>query len=142
MSDFPERRTDVELRDRLTRIDVRGEVALEELGKLRQVVHPLISQVSGLSLLAEEAREDRVELGVKLEKLGDKIDPILVASAQLATTVATHVEQCKVERTADDQRYKELSHRSSRIERTIYIATGAAALLSGLGWGGLKMLGH
>lgn len=120
MSDRPYApREGVEQRERLARIEANQENATGEITKLRVVTHDLVTHQATLGLMAEEARESRNNLSAKLDVLTTKIDPMMVAVAQGATTVAMHVQQCTDHNARQDQRHTENQGKFGKLETAI-----------------------
>lgn len=140
MPDNDRRNEDFAVRERLARLETATTTTNDELGKLRPVVHELVSVTTSLNLMAEEARESRANLARKLDEIVAKIDPMVVAVAQGATTVAMHIQNCnEIHKASDerqakieaqsDQRHEENQEKMGKIQKTIYIATGVALVI-------------
>lgn len=130
--EYERRHVDSEIRERLAAIETASRITKDEVTALRVKTHELGTHTATLNLMAEEARDSRESLGVKMDALTNKIDPMMVAVAQGATTIAMHVQQCTELNRVQDQRHAENHARLSRMERTIWMATGAAFLLSSM----------
>lgn len=136
------RHDDGPVRERLARIEARQETTTEEIAKLRVTTHDLVTHQATLGLMAEEARESRANLGNKIDGLATKIDPMMVAVAQGATTVAMHVQQCTAHNAEQDRRHSENQARFARLERTIYFATGGASVFWALASAAMAFYKH
>lgn len=129
--DFPyeRRRSDREIGERLARVEANQEIASEEISKVRATVHEVVSKQTALTLMAEEAQRSHAELTGEIRNLSQKIDPTIASVAQSSLTLAMHVQQTTEFRAEQREKNKETDIRFGKIERTIYIATGGAAVV-------------
>lgn len=115
--------------ERLARIEANQEVAKEEITKVRATVHELVSHQTALTLMAEEAKQSHAELQNDLHALSQKIDPAIATVAQSSVTLAMHVQQATDFRIDQQQKNKEIDTRLGKIEKTIYLGLGGAAVI-------------
>lgn len=117
-----ERRMDNEVRERLVRVETNGIAASTELSKVRDRVHTIADTQGALMLLAEDAKSDRDDMSRKIDKLDQKIDPLTVTQAQLATAFAMHSTQCAADKT-------EYAAAIKGLQRTVWTACGGVSVL-------------
>lgn len=145
MTDRPERRRDdSDIRERMARVEPVLQLQSAEIGKLRERVHDLCNSQHELVAAAEDASEARRGIIAKVDALGVKIEAGVLASARaevsLGATMAAHIEQCKTDKAEQKdmiaklvgdqgQMHNDNQRRFLRIERAVYIATGALAVL-------------
>ena len=121
-----------DMRERQAVAEAQLKAATERLGVVGDRLHKVENSATALVLLAEEAKEDRDALGHKIDAISEKIDPMMVAVAQGATTTAMHIAQCADLNKQQDTRHTENQARFGRIERTIWMAVGGASALSSM----------
>jgi chromosome segregation ATPase len=85
---------DAEFRERLIRVETQMTATAQEVVKLRDRAHDAATTLASIAIQQEEAQERRSEMSQKIDTLTSKIDPVLITTSQLATTVATHIAQC------------------------------------------------
>ena len=146
MSDLPERRrNDVDLRERIARIEPVMQSNTAEVGRLRERVHDQAQHIQMVVSATEEANEKLGEMGRQIGALGNKFDGAVLAYARvevsLSATMTAHIEQCNTRNSeqkdqitrlgADRERmHEDNQKRFAKIERVVYLATGALAVLS------------
>lgn len=98
MSDQGRRHDDIEVRERLTKL----EAMPPELIRVRERVHDLAQCTQQLVAASEDAADARQAMAQKIDNLSEKVDSGTLASAraevQLGATMAAHIEQCKTDK--------------------------------------------
>jgi chromosome segregation ATPase len=115
-------RSETDTRERLVRVEANLETATRELGQVRARVHTIADSQGALVIMAQEGKEDRDKISEKLDRLDDKLDPLTVGQAQLATSYAAHVTQCAHDKT-------EFATAIDALKRTVWKAAGGLTVL-------------
>lgn len=131
MQSIDSRSGDLRFIERLASIEISSRVTNDEVSKLRGIVHDLVTHQATLGIMAEEARDSRAAFAKKLDEIVSKIDPLMVAMAQGATTIAMHLQQCTDMNKTQDDRHRDNQRRFRGVERSIYIATGGGVAIGG-----------
>jgi hypothetical protein len=112
----------------------------EELEKLRLIVMPMVSSLSTLTVLSERADRDRHRILEGLERLSERLSPIVATVTAQGMIASEHISDCERDRVERaklaTERHEEnqdalrlMDRRTKRVERIYYLVASAVVIL-------------
>jgi C4-dicarboxylate-specific signal transduction histidine kinase len=112
----------------------------EELEKLRLVVMPMVTTLSTLTVLSERADRDRHRILEGLERLSERLSPIVATVAAQGIIANEHISDCERDRRAatelaterhdeNQAALRRMDNRTKRVERIYYFIFAGMAIL-------------
>lgn len=112
----------------------------EELEKLRLIVMPMVTSLSTLTVLSERADRDRHRILEGLERLSERLSPIVATVTAQGIVASEHINDCerdrREQRELSTERHEEnqealrrMDSRTKRVERVYYFIFAGMALL-------------